>query len=318
MLKPMMRITGVFIAIMLFLPGVASAKSAKRKTETLSFTHSERALKPGEVILIKARSLRRLRSLQVEAFDHEFAAFDDGGGLDWAALVGIDLETQPGRYEIKLKGIDKDGKRITAPRMLRVTAKKFPTRVLTVDEKFVNPPADETSRIEGERKRVAAIMETSTPEKLWRGAFRIPVPGEVISTFGKGNVYNSQPRSPHTGTDFRGKTGTPIRAPNAGRIVLAEDLYYSGNTIIIDHGYGLYSYLGHMSKFSVREGDVVKAGEVIGKVGATGRVTGPHLHWSVRLATTQVDPMSLVSVLGSSGKYGSPNRANQRRDSRRK
>jgi murein DD-endopeptidase MepM/ murein hydrolase activator NlpD len=122
----------------------------------------------------------------------------------------------------------------------------------------------------------------------------------VISAFGKRTVYNGQPRSPHTGVDFRGAVGTPIRSPNAGRVVLAENIYYSGNTVILDHGLGLYSYFGHMSAFSVKSGDHVETGAIIGKVGATGRATGPHLHWTVRLIMARVDPLSLVKILSNS------------------
>jgi murein DD-endopeptidase MepM/ murein hydrolase activator NlpD len=292
----------ILIAISL-LSSVAIG-SAENRAATITFTHKERSLKPGEVVLLKARSTLRLRSLRVEAFDREFPAFDEGGGLNWSALIGIDLETKPGRYEIKVKGIDRDERGVIAKKIFWIAAKKFPTRSLAVDERFVNPPPDELVRIEEESKKIAAIMASVTPEKLWKGPFRIPVPGEMISAFGKRNIYNNQARSPHTGADFRGDVGTPIRAPNAGCVVLAADLYYSGNTIIIDHGFGLYSYLGHMSKFSVREGDLVETGNIIGKVGATGRVTGPHLHWSVRLAKTQVDPISLVSVLGRTRRPG--------------
>jgi murein DD-endopeptidase MepM/ murein hydrolase activator NlpD len=290
---------GSLIVVWLWLCGLSALEAANGKATSITFTHSERSLKPGEIILIQALSRQQLKSLKVEAFDREFPGFDEGGGLKWSALIGIDLETKPGRYKIALKGSGRNNMSVIVQKDLWVAPKRFPTRTLEVDEKFVNPPADEKARIEEESAKVKAIMASITPEKFWRGSFRIPVPGEVISTFGKRNIYNGQPRSPHTGTDFRGDVGTPIRAPNAGRIVLATDLYYSGNTIIIDHGLGLYSYLGHMSKFSVSEGDRVKPGDVIGRIGATGRVTGPHLHWSMRLISTQVDPMSLVSVLKS-------------------
>jgi murein DD-endopeptidase MepM/ murein hydrolase activator NlpD len=186
---------------------------------------------------------------------------------------------------------------MTARKSIKVIAKKFPARRLTVDEKFVTPPEETLARIEKERERMSTIFASVTPEKFWGGPFQIPVPGKVISAFGKRNFYNGKPRAPHSGADFEGAAGTAIRAPNAGRVVLAEDLYYSGNTIILDHGLGLYSYLAHLSEFFVKGGDQVKTGELIGKVGATGRVTGPHLHWTVRLIATRVDPLSLVSIL---------------------
>jgi murein DD-endopeptidase MepM/ murein hydrolase activator NlpD len=149
------------------------------------------------------------------------------------------------------------------------------------------------------RSLVRAIFDATSPQRFWSGRFELPVDGQAISEFGKRSVYNGQPRSPHSGTDFQAVTGTQVRAPNAGKVVLAAELYYSGNTVIFDHGLGLYSYFGHLSAISVQEQNSVTTGEVVGKVGATGLVTGPHLHWSVRLAGTRVDPLSLLSLLGN-------------------
>jgi len=118
------------------------------------------------------------------------------------------------------------------------------------------------------------------------------------SAFGTRSVFNGQPRSAHGGADFLSPAGTPIHAPNAGRIVLARDLYFSGNTVVIDHGLGLFSMLAHLSAIDVHEGDGVTADQRIGLVGATGRVTGPHLHWAVRAGGARVDPLSLLAVLG--------------------
>jgi murein DD-endopeptidase MepM/ murein hydrolase activator NlpD len=126
-----------------------------------------------------------------------------------------------------------------------------------------------------------------------------PVPHEANSAFGTRSIFNGKPRNAHGGADFLSPGGTPIRAPNAGRIAVARDLYFSGNTVIIDHGLGLFSMLAHMSAIDVREGDVVKAGQVLGRVGATGRVTGPHLHWAVRAGGARVDPLSLLALLGT-------------------
>ena len=124
------------------------------------------------------------------------------------------------------------------------------------------------------------------------------MPDPANSAFGTRSILNGQPRSPHSGADFRSAAGTPIKAPNAGRVVLAGDRYFTGNTVIIDHGLGLFSLFAHLSEVSVKEGDSVQSGEVVGKVGATGRVTGPHLHWSVRLSGARVDPLSLLAALG--------------------
>jgi murein DD-endopeptidase MepM/ murein hydrolase activator NlpD len=263
----------------------------------ITVAHRARSLQPGEVVVLTVGSARPLREVRVSAFDRAFPCFETADPLKWSALIGIDLETKPGRHVVNVTGLDADGTAVTVEYPLTVVPKRFATRALTVDEKFVSPPREALSRIQKESERVRAIFDAVSPERHWTGPFVLPVAGRPISEFGKRNVYNGQPRSPHAGTDFAGATGTPIRAPNAGIVVLAAELYYSGNTIILDHGRGLYSYFGHMSAFSVHEGDTVTANDVIGRVGATGLVTGPHLHWSVRLAGTRVDPLSLVEVL---------------------
>jgi hypothetical protein len=291
----------VFLAFELLLPlSGFTWKAAEARDEAIRLVHRERSLQPGEVVLLEVESSRPLNGIMAEAFGREFPAFAEDGGLKWTGLLGIDLGTKPGNYRVRVNGIDSDGKIVAAQDILTVSRKKFPTRRLTVEGKYVTPPPEVLTRIKEERERVDAIFSSVSPQRLWEGPFLLPVPGAVISVFGKRSIYNGQPRSPHTGVDFRGAVGTPIRAPNAGRVVLASNLYYSGNTIIIDHGLGLYSYFGHMSAFSVREGDRVKARDVIGKVGATGLVTGPHLHWTVRLVGTRIDPLSLVKILGSS------------------
>lgn len=277
----------------LFLPFALSPEPAGARDEPLTFTHKQRSLQPGELVLFESRSPRPLTQMLLKAFSREFPAFSEDGGLNWTALVGIDLDTKPGRYGVELFGTDRDGKSLTGIGVLAVAAKNFPTRHLTVEEKYVSPPADVQVRIEAERERVNGIFASTAPERLWQGPFLLPVPGSVISAFGKRSVYNGKPRSPHAGVDFKGVSGTPIRAPNAGIVVLAANLYYSGNTVILDHGLGLYSYLGHMSGFSVQEGDQVKAGDIVGRVGATGVATGPHLHWTVRLSTSRIDPLGI-------------------------
>ena len=263
----------------------------------LTVAHRARSLQPGEVVMLTMESTRPLRDVQVAAFDRAFRCFETADPLKRSGLVGIDLDTKPGRYVVNVTGLDADGKAVTVEYPVTVEPKTFATRTLTVDQQFVTPPREALARIQRESERVRAIFDAVSPDRYWTGPFVLPVPGRPISEFGKRSVYNGQPRSPHAGTDFAGATGTPVKAPNAGKVALAANLFYSGNTIILDHGQGLYSYFGHLSAFSVREGDRVAAGDLVGKVGATGLVTGPHLHWSVRLAGTRVDPLSLVDVL---------------------
>lgn len=164
---------------------------------------------------------------------------------------------------------------------------------ITVEPKYVAPPASEQARIEAETARNRAVQARLTPEQSWSLPFQRPLNGGVSSAFGGRRVFNNEPRSPHRGTDLRGPQGTPIKAVADGIIVLAEEQYFSGNVIYIDHGQGVISMYCHLSAFGVSVGDRVAKSQIIGNVGATGRVTGPHLHLGLILQGVAVDAMPL-------------------------
>ena len=215
------------------------------------------------------------------------------------ALLGVDLEKPPGDYELTVSATTENGEHAECTATLAVRAGKFATESLTVQKQFVEPNEQQAQRAVAEQEKLRQIFDHITPEKLWHGPFRLPLTGGVRGTnFGKRRILNGQPRSPHTGADFPAPAGTPIHATQSGRVVLAEELYFSGNTVIIDHGLGIYSLYGHLSATDVAAGDAVKAGAVIGKVGATGRVTGPHLHWGVTVNKARVNPVQLVAETG--------------------
>ncbi len=274
--------------------------AGRSETSDPPITHAARSLQPGEVILLTLRSERDLSEAKLQAFSRKFPIFRGDNGEEWHSLVGIDLKTKPGTYTLTVADTETAAGDLLLEHRLRVRDKSFPTRRLTVDEKFVTPPQEVLERIRRESRRVSGIFATISPERYWKGTFQRPVPGRANSSFGKRSILNGKPRSPHTGTDFTADAGTPVAAPNVGRVVLADDLYYSGNTVILDHGLGLYSYFAHLSEFLVWEGDMVTAGTIVGRVGATGRVTGPHLHWTMKLAGVSVDPLSLMAVLEQS------------------
>lgn len=283
----------LIVAIALVTP-VAEGQSAR----DLSIVLKARAMQPGELVVVTVTTPTPTQQVRVRAFDRGMPAFRDDP-LTWRALVGIDLDTMPGTYPITVE-TRADETTVRAARDLVITAHHFPTRQLAVDDAYVNPPASAADRIAREARELDRLWTESAPERLWSGAFARPVPQEANSAFGTRSIFNGQPRSPHSGADFLSPAGTPVHAPNGGRIVLARDLYFSGVTVIIDHGLGLFSLLAHLSSIDVREGDVVVTGQLVGAVGATGRVTGPHLHWAVRLGGARVDPLSLLAVLGGS------------------
>ncbi|HEY2150704.1 MAG TPA: peptidoglycan DD-metalloendopeptidase family protein [Vicinamibacterales bacterium] len=254
-----------------------------------------RAMEPGELVVITVTTTSADR-LRVHAFNRDVEPYrlEDGR---WQALVGIDLDVKPGTYAVVVSAANAPAEHSAYE--LIVHPHTFLTRRLTVSEAFVTPPASEEERIAREARLLDQIWKSPAPARLWTEPFVRPVPGAANSAFGTRSIFNGKPRNAHGGADFLSPAGTPIHAPNSGRVVLARDTYFSGNTVIIDHGLGLFSMLAHMSVIEAHEGDSVKRDEVIGLVGATGRVTGPHLHWAVRASGARVDPLSLLQLLGT-------------------
>jgi murein DD-endopeptidase MepM/ murein hydrolase activator NlpD len=258
----------------------------------IEITARSRAMQPGELVVVSITLPQHADRAIVRAFDREAATFADGD-RQWRALVGIDLDVKQGTYPVT---VDAGG--LHARYDLIVTPHRFPTRRLTVDEAFVTPPAAEEARIAREARLLADVWTSPAPQRLWTDHFIRPVPGTANSAFGSRSIFNGKARTPHGGADFMSPGGTPIHAPNAGRIVVARNLYFSGNTVVIDHGLGLFSMLAHMSAMDVHEGDSVTADQILGKVGATGRVTGAHLHWAVRAGGARIDPLAVLALLG--------------------
>lgn len=258
-----------------------------------------RSIQPGELAVLTMATRTPVDEVRVRGFGRDLTPIRVNAS-EWKVLVGIDLETKPGRYDVSILTGPSDADRVT--QLLTVLPRTFPTRKLTVDAAFVNPPPEEAARIKTDTERLNRVWASSSEMTLWSGPWVRPVPGASNSAFGTRSIYNGEPRSPHSGADFQGAAGTPVKAPNSGRVVLAGDLYFTGNTIVIDHGAGLFSLFAHLRAINVHEGDSVTTGAVVGELGATGRVTGPHLHWAVRVNGARVDPLSLLALLGDSAK----------------
>ncbi|WP_304545358.1 M23 family metallopeptidase [Sulfurimonas microaerophilic] len=171
---------------------------------------------------------------------------------------------------------------------------------ILVDSSKVNPKSKLVQRrVAKEYNQAMKIYNTVTPKLYISKPFDMPLESKITSDFGKARIYNGSLKGYHSGTDFRAKVGTPIKASNDGKVVLVAKRFYSGGTILIDHGYGIYTCYFHMSKFDVKEGELVQKGQVIGLSGQSGRVTGPHLHFSARINGIQVDPLQLISLLNT-------------------
>lgn len=288
-----MFIKRLFPVIILFL-----AQSTQLSGASLEVSHKARSVAQGEAVLLSVAADAPLDKMTAEVFGKKFPLFPSGSDRAWKGIVAIDLACVPGSYKVLVKAWRGDTGNPAAEKThtLAVAGREFAERRLKVDQKYVSPPSDQMERINREAATTRKLFNLNTPEKYWNGDFLKPVPGGITSPFGRKNFVNDQPRSPHSGVDLRGAVGTPVKSPAAGKVVLTEELYFAGGTIMIDHGFGLMSYFCHLSEIRVRTGELVKQGKVIGLVGSTGRVTGPHLHWSVKLLEQRIDPMSLLEL----------------------
>lgn len=285
---------------LLFLAGLM-AKDAASCDDGIKLQLSAPESSQGSLLLVEVKSEKQLSEVKGD-WDGRSVPFwpEEGGEAVQKGLVGVDLEKAPGEYELKVTGQAASGEKVSCSAKLEVKEGKFPTEKLTVGKQFVEPSAEQIKRANEERQKLRDIFDRVTPERLWDGKFRIPLEGVTTgSNFGKRRILNGNPGSPHSGTDFPAPTGTPVHAAQRGRVVLAEELFFAGNTVVVDHGLGVYTFYGHLSEIGVKVGDALEAGAVLGKVGATGRVTGPHLHWGLTVERARVNPLQIVKLLAN-------------------
>jgi murein DD-endopeptidase MepM/ murein hydrolase activator NlpD len=271
MLKPLKNFLVTFTLLM--LPVAASAVP-------------EQELVPGGIAMLKINQFKPGTRVY---FDNQRVAVFPYNGT-WVAMAGIGLSKKPGDYEFSIR--HEDG--LTVNSKVTVAAKSYEEQHLTIKNKRkVDPNPEDTKRIiaEKKRKQKAKSLFTETEPKV---NFIWPVTGRISSIFGLRRFFNGQERRPHSGLDIAADEGTPIKAAADGKVIDAGDFFFSGNMIYLDHGQGIISLYAHLSAIDVKPGDTVKQGEIIGKVGQTGRVTGPHLHFAVFANQTLIDPLFML------------------------
>jgi hypothetical protein len=214
----------------------------------------------------------------------------------WFALAGVDVGAPAGPSQLKIVVRLPQGMENDLTRTVEIHPAHYRTGSLTVSPKFVEPDPEALKQIEAESQLKAKIFAASAAEPLWTSSFRAPVTAAPTDSFGTRRMFNGKLASTHKGMDFRAAMGTPVRAGNSGIVVLARPLYYEGNCVIVDHGLGLFTLSMHFSRIDVKEGQHVAVGEQLGLSGATGRVTGPHLHWAVRWQGANLDPAKLLRL----------------------
>lgn len=242
---------------------------------------------PGDIMTVMVKSGK---APITGTFDGKPLYFNEARN-GFMAIVGIDLYTEPGRYRLAVESAGK--KRI---RTVTISRKTYPTQRLSLPEDMVTLSPENEARVERESRIMSAIWPVESI-KLWNGSFIDPLPGKELGTpFGVRRIINKVPKNSHSGVDVSADEGDPVMAPNDGVVVLVNDQFFSGNSVILDHGQGIYTMFFHLSKIEVRYGQAVMKGDVIARVGSTGRSTGAHLHWGVRVQGARVDPLDLVRL----------------------
>ncbi len=283
------------VAVAAQAPASGGPAAGAAAAGTLAVDVRRRAVRPGEMLAIDVRAPRTASAVDATLGDQAIPMWQRSPGA-WRGLAGLDVEQPSGPLVLTVRATPPAGAPLVETITLDVQPAAFAERHLRVAPRFVEPPESERARIARERERLQAIYQTTSADRE-PGVFVAPVPHRRSSPFGARSVFNGVPRDRHAGLDFASPAGAVIRAPAAGRVVLVDALYYTGNTVVLDHGYGLISVFAHLQRTMVDEGATVSRGARLGTVGATGRATGPHLHWSVRVGTTRVDPAAVLDVL---------------------
>jgi murein DD-endopeptidase MepM/ murein hydrolase activator NlpD len=277
----------------------ASPEKSARGENSLRVEVLPKSVKQGEVCLLKSRGSVSLKSVYAESQGKRYPLGLGENNQDYEGLLGIDMDTKPDRYGIRFVATDGGGKVDSQTFSIKVTKADFAVQKMTLPKSMVDLDPKTLERVNRESKRLKEIFQTFRNERTWKGAFIRPVEGELSGAFGTRRIINGQPKSSHTGVDLRAEEGTPVLASNSGRVALVDDLFFSGKSVVLDHGWGLYSMYFHLSETRVREGDQIPKGAELGRVGSTGRSTGPHLHWGIILNGARVDPFSLLRSTAS-------------------
>jgi len=264
-------------------------------TQSTSVTLTPAVVESGSPELIRVDA-PATANLEGEWLGRTLEFFRGRDGQAWFALAGVDVEAPSGPSLLMITIQDANGAHGTLSRTVRIHPAHYRTSSLSVAPKFVEPGPEALQQIEAERKLKDTVFAASSPEPLWEGSFHRPVTAPPTASFGVRRIFNGKLDSIHKGMDFRAAEGTPVRAGNSGVVVLARPLYYEGNCVIIDHGLGLFTLSMHLSRIDVEEGQRVATGDRLGLSGATGRVTGPHLHWAVRWQGAYLDPAKLLRL----------------------
>ena len=277
-----MKLIGRELIVMLFLlVGIEAIASEP------SVLISPKKIVPGGLMVV---TVKTAAGMVEGSFRGKQLHFNPANGAA-KAVTGIDLNTEPGTYQLALTV---DGTPLS--RDVLIVKKKYPVQRLTLPEDMVVLSPENEARAERDQRKMAAIWPVDSL-RVWKGRFIDPLPGKAVGTpFGVRRIINDIPKNSHSGVDITADEGDPVKAPNDGVVILVDNQFFSGNSVVLDHGQGIYTMFFHLSKATVKYGQAVRKGDVVGLVGATGRATGAHLHWGVRVQGAKVDPLELIKL----------------------
>jgi hypothetical protein len=274
----------------------AAVETNSSQTNSLTVSWEPAQLVNGSPCLFRILPEKPLKSLSGEWQNRRvFFDFDAVSGA-WYGFAGVELETPAGQHPLTLNFTFANGSRSSSSSTVTVGRGAYRNVTLRVPKKFLEPDAVTLARIKQEQELKREIFRRVSNDRFWSGDFSAPVSNITTESFGVRRTFNGKLQSVHQGLDFRAATGTPVQAMNGGEVILAQEMFFEGGLVVIDHGEGLLTMYMHLSQINVKEGDRLRKAQVIGLSGATGRVTAPHLHVSVRWQSVYLNPATLLSL----------------------
>lgn len=297
---------GMAIAVSIFM-GVPAGPAGGSETGLLDLSSairlSSRTVENGSPLLVQidTRHLQPpISAVKIEFKERAYPVYrHPANSKEYRfSLIAIPYRQVPGPAELTLSWTNAAGNHWHRA-LFRIVAGKYRTDILKVDPGRVNPSKKNIKRAKREARKVKQVYASGSIDGLWSGEFQLPMDSKITSAFGNQRLFNGELKSYHNGVDFRAPVGTPVFASNSGVVRLAENLFYSGKVVILDHGNSIFTIYAHLSKIDVNVGRQVEKSQKLGLTGATGRVSGPHLHWGVKVNGTAVDPIRFVQVMAS-------------------
>lgn len=287
----MARYSLLIFSFLIFLYAAAPSLSSG---ELMVSLQPEKAA-PGQPLLIKIVNDKGISSISGRMGERPIYLFA-GPEKSFYALAGLDLETKEETLILHLSVMDSTGANFELRRDIEIQPRDYGVQSLTLPRSLVELDAVTLARVKEEAEFFEQVWATLTPERLWRGGFATPVNGPITGSFGVRRLINGQERSRHAGVDLYAAEGTSVHAPARGRVALVGEFFFSGKSVVLDHGLGLFSSYFHLSNIEVKPNQEIEKGRVLGRVGKSGRATGPNLHWGVRLNGARVDPLALIRL----------------------